>query len=250
MGQKVNPHGMRVGVIKDWDSKWYAGKKDMPALIVEDEKIREYINKNYYNAGISRVYIDRAGNNNVNINVFTSKPGMVVGKGGETIKQIRGDINNLTGKNVHIDVSEVQSPDTDAKLVAENIAESIERRVSFRRAMKQAIGRSMKSGVEGIKITVSGRLNGADIARAEGYSEGNVPLSTFRANIDYGFAEADTTYGKIGVKVWLYKGEILESKEEGRVLYRQDPKKRSSKGGRDRRNTRGKRRPRNDKKSN
>lgn len=249
MGQKVNPHGMRVGIIKDWDSKWYASKKNMPELIVEDEKIRQYINKNYYNAGISRVYIDRAGNSNININVFTSKPGMVVGKGGETIKQIRGDINNLTGKNVHIDVSEVQSPDTDAKLVAENIAESIERRVSFRRAMKQAIGRSMKAGVEGIKITVSGRLNGADIARSEGYSEGNVPLSTFRANIDFGFAEADTTYGKIGVKVWLYKGEILESPEEGRVLYRQDPKKRS-KGGRDRKNTRGKRRPRNDKRPN
>lgn len=230
MGQKVSPHGLRVGIIKDWDSKWYADKKDIPGLLVEDNKIREYVYKNYYNAGISRVYIDRAGNKNVSINIFTSKPGMIVGKGGETIKLIRGDIQKMTGKTIHIDVSEVQNPDLDAKLLAQSVAESIERRVSFRRAMKQAIGRSMKNGVEGVKVLVSGRLGGADIARSEGYSEGNVPLSTLRANIDYGLAEADTTYGKIGVKVWLYKGEILVNPEEGKVLYRQEAKKRAPRG--------------------
>lgn len=244
MAQKVSPHGLRVGVIKDWDSKWYAEGEDIPKLIVEDSKIREYITKNYYNAGISRVYIDRAGNKNVSINIFTSKPGMVVGKGGETIKGIRADIEKLTGKRIHIDVSEVQNPDSDALLLAQSVAESIERRVSFRRAMKQAIGRAMRTGIEGIKIQVSGRLGGADIARTEGYTEGKVPLSTLRANIDYGLAEADTTYGKIGVKVWLYKGEILVDPEEGKVLYRQEAKKRQPRGqGRRRNDQRGRRRP-------
>ena len=242
MGQKVSPHGLRVGVIKDWDSKWYADAKEMPALILEDYKIREYIDKNYYKAGISRIYIDRAGNNNIAINIFTSKPGMVVGKGGETIKQIRSDLAKLSGKNVHIDVSEVQNIDADARLLAQNIAESLERRISFRRAMKQAIGRAQRAGVEGVKVMVSGRLGGADMARSQAYSEGNVPLSTLRANIDYGFAEADTTYGKLGVKVWLYKGEILSQPDEGRVLVRQEPKKRQARGG-GRRSPRG-RRPR------
>lgn len=232
MGQKVSPHGLRVGVIKDWDSKWYADAKDMPELILEDYKIREYIDRHYYKAGISRIYIDRAGNNNIAINIFTSKPGMVVGKGGETIKQIRSDIQKLSGKNVHIDVSEVQNIDADARLLAQNIAESLERRISFRRAMKQAIGRAQRAGVEGVKVMVSGRLGGADMARSQAYSEGNVPLSTLRANIDYGFAEADTTYGKLGVKVWLYKGEILPQPDEGRVLVRQEAKKRQPRGGR------------------
>ncbi len=232
MGQKVSPHGLRVGVIKDWDSKWYAEAKDMPALVLEDYKIREYIEKNYYKAGISRIYIDRTGSNNIALNVFTSKPGMIVGKGGETIKLIRGDIQKMTGKNVHIDVSEVQNIDGDAKLLAQNIAESLERRVSFRRAMKQAIGRAQRTGIEGIKVMVSGRLGGADMARSQAYSEGNVPLSTLRANIDYGFAEADTTYGKLGVKVWMYKGEILAQPNEGRVLVRQEAKKRQPRGAR------------------
>lgn len=232
MGQKVSPHGLRVGVIKDWDSKWYASTKDMPALILEDYKIREYVDKNYYKAGISRVYIDRTGNNNIAINIFTSKPGMIVGKGGETIKMIRSDIQKMSGKNVHIDVSEVQNIDADAKLLAQNIAESLERRVSFRRAMKQAIGRAQRTGIEGIKVMVSGRLGGADMARDQTYSEGNVPLSTLRANIDYGFAEADTTFGKLGVKVWMYKGEILAQPNEGRVLVRQEAKKRQPRGSR------------------
>lgn len=232
MGQKVSPHGLRVGVIKDWDSKWYASSKDMPALVLEDYKIREYIDKNYYKAGISRVYIDRTGNNNIAMNIFTSKPGMIVGKGGETIKMIRSDIQKLSGKNVHIDVSEVQNIDADAKLLAQNIAESLERRVSFRRAMKQAIGRAQRTGIEGIKVMVSGRLGGADMARDQSYSEGNVPLSTLRANIDYGFAEADTTFGKLGVKVWMYKGEILSQPGEGRVLVRQEAKKRQPRGSR------------------
>ncbi|NMB03459.1 MAG: 30S ribosomal protein S3 [Tissierellia bacterium] len=245
MGQKVSPHGLRVGIIKDWDSKWYADKENIPALIVEDSQIRDYITKNYYNAGISRVYIDRAGNKNVSINIFTSKPGMIVGKGGETIKSIRAQIQKMTGKAVHIDVSEVENPDADALLVAQSVAESIERRVSFRRAMKQAIGRTMRTGVEGVKIMVSGRLGGADIARSESYTEGKVPLSTLRANIDYGLAEADTTYGKIGVKVWLYKGEILVDPEEGKILYRQTAKKRQPRGqgGRRRNDQRGRRRP-------
>lgn len=246
MGQKVSPHGLRVGVIKDWDSKWYANPKDMPALILEDYNIREYINENYYKAGISRVYIDRTGNNNIAINIFTSKPGMIVGKGGETIKMIRSNIQKMTDKNVHIDVSEVQSIDADAKLLAQNIAESLERRVSFRRAMKQAIGRAQRSGIEGIKVMVSGRLGGADMARSQAYSEGVVPLSTLRANIDYGFAEADTTYGKLGVKVWMYKGEILAQPNEGRVLVRQEAKKRQPRKSRRSNTSRG-RRPRQNK---
>lgn len=227
MGQKVNPHGLRVGVIKDWDSKWYADKDKFPELIVEDKKIRKYIYKDYYSAGISRVYIDRTGDNKVNVQIFTSKPGMVVGKGGSTVKAIREKIQKLTNKVVRVDVAEVKNPDSDAKLLAENVAQSIERRISFRRAMKQAISRSMRTGnVEGVKIQVAGRLNGADMARTEGYSEGNVPLSTLRADIDYGFAESDTTYGKIGVKVWLYKGEILTEPGEGRNLIRKEAKPR------------------------
>lgn len=228
MGQKVSPHGLRVGIIKDWDSKWYADKKNLSKILLEDYKIREYLNKNYFKAGISRIYIDRSGQNKISITLFTSKPGMIVGKAGSTIKLVREKMQVMTGKIVRIDVAEVENPDADAKLLAESVADSIERRISFRRAMKQAISRTMKTPkVEGVKIQVSGRLNGADMARTEGYSEGNVPLSTFRADIDYGFAEADTTYGKVGVKVWLYKGEILSKPGEGKNLTRQTPKKKS-----------------------
>lgn len=227
MGQKVNPHGLRVGIIKNWDSVWYADKDKFADLIVEDKKIRDYIYKDYYSAGISRVYIDRTGDEKISVQIFTAKPGMVVGKGGATVKAIRENVSKMTGKTVRIDIAEVKNPDSDAKLLAENVAQSIERRISFRRAMKQAISRSMRiNDVEGVKIQVSGRLNGADMARTEGYSEGNVPLSTLRADIDYGFAESDTTYGKIGVKVWLYKGEILTDPGEGRKLIRKEPKPR------------------------
>ncbi len=244
MGQKVNPHGLRVGIIKDWDSKWYAEKKDIPKILVEDNKIREFINKKYYNAGISRIYIDRIVGKTVQVTLFTAKPGMVVGKSGITIQEIREKIQKLTGQQVRIDVSEVVNPDSDSKLLAENVADSIERRISFRRAMKQIISRTMKTGdVKGVKVQVSGRLNGADMARTEGYAEGNVPLSTLRANIEYGFAEADTTYGKIGVKVWLYKGEILSKKNEGKNLIRLEAKKKNARGNNKTRKPRGKRRP-------
>lgn len=210
MGQKVSPHGLRVGIIKDWDSKWYAAKKDYGNLLKEDYDIRKFVKKQLYTSGISRIYIDRAANNKVHINIFTAKPGMIVGKGGEAIKNLKDALQKMTGKNIQLDISEVANPETDAQLVAESVALQLEKRVAFRRAMKQAIGRTMRAhGVEGIKVATAGRLNGAEIARTERYSEGNVPLSTLRADIDYGFAEADTTYGKIGVKVWIYKGEIL-----------------------------------------
>lgn len=233
MGQKVSPHGLRVGIIKDWDSKWFANKKDFSDLLVEDFKIRKFIKNKLYTAGISRILIERAANNRVNINIFTSKPGMVVGKGGENIEALKKELVKLTGKTVHIDISEVKRPEIDSQLVAENVAYAIERRISFRRAMKQAIGRAMKAGAQGIKIAVSGRLNGAEMARTESYNEGNVPLSTLRADIDYGFAEADTTYGKIGVKVWIYKGEVLpgvseETKKQRRENRRRKPRNRDN----------------------
>lgn len=225
MGQKVSPHGLRVGIIKDWDSKWYANKKEFSVLLKEDYLIREFIKKELYTSGISRVYIDRAANNRVHINIFTAKPGMIVGKGGESIKNLKDQLQKITGKNIQLDISEVVNPETDAQLVAEGVALQLEKRVAFRRAMKQSIGRSMRSqGVEGIKIMTSGRLGGAEIARSERYSEGNVPLSTLRADIDYGFAEADTTYGKIGVKVWIYKGEVLPG-PNGTELRRIDARK-------------------------
>ncbi len=249
MGQKVSPHGLRVGIIKDWDSKWYADKKDIPKLLVEDHKIREYLNKSYFNAGISRIYIDRIADKVIQVTLFTAKPGMIVGKAGATIKEIRETIQKMTGKQIRIDVSEVVNPDSDSKLLAESVADSIERRISFRRAMKQAISRSLKTGnVKGVKIQVSGRLNGADMARTEGYSEGNVPLSTLRADIDYGFAEADTTYGKIGVKVWLYKGEILSKKNYGKTLIRTEAKKKNSRQNNKNRKPRGRRKPSGDRK--
>ncbi|MCE4957863.1 30S ribosomal protein S3 [Macrococcus capreoli] len=211
MGQKINPIGLRVGIIRDWDAKWYA-EKEFATLLHEDLKVRKYIAENLKDASVSRVEIERAANR-VNIAIHTGKPGMVIGKGGSEIEKLRNALNSLTGKRVHINVIEIKKVDMDATLVAENIARQLENRVSFRRAQKQAIQRAMKLGAKGIKTQVSGRLGGADIARAEQYSEGTVPLHTLRADIDYAHAEADTTYGKLGVKVWIYRGEVLPTKK-------------------------------------
>lgn len=208
MGQKVNPHGLRVGVIKDWDSKWYAEGKQFSEFLIEDNKIREFVKKQLFTSGISRIEIERAANR-IKLSVNTAKPGMVIGKGGSGVEELRKNLEKLTKKNVTVNVEEIKIPELDAQLVAENIASQLERRVSFRRAMKQAIQRTMRSGAKGIKTSVSGRLGGADMARTEGYSEGTIPLQTLRADISYGFTEANTTYGKIGVKVWIYKGEVL-----------------------------------------
>ena len=208
MGQKVHPHGFRVGVIKDWDSRWVAKKNQFADFLVEDDKIRKFIKKKHYDAGISKIEIERAANK-VSVNVFTAKPGVIIGKGGVGIEALKADLLKLTGKAVVVNIMEVRRAELDAQLIAENVAASLERRVSFRRAMKQAISRSMKAGLKGIKIMCSGRLGGAEIARTEQYHEGSIPLQTIRADIDYGFAEASTTYGKIGVKVWAYKGEVL-----------------------------------------
>lgn len=212
MGQKVNPIGMRVGIIRDWESKWYADK-NYADLLHEDIKIREYIENRLKDASVSGVEIERAANR-VNITIHTAKPGMVIGKGGSEVEALRKSLNALTGKKVHINIVEIKKADLDAKLVAENIARQLENRVSFRRAQKQAIQRTMRAGAKGIKTQVSGRLGGADIARAEHYSEGTVPLHTLRADIDYAHAEADTTYGKLGVKVWIYRGEVLPTKKK------------------------------------
>ena len=216
MGQKVNPHGLRVGIIKDWNSKWYADKKHFDEFLVEDDKIRKYVKKKLFISGISKIEIERAANR-VKISVYTSKPGMVIGRGGSGVEALRKEIESMTGRSVSINVEEIKNPSLDAQLVAENIASQLERRVSFRRAMKQVIQRTMRSGAKGIKTSVSGRLGGADMARTEGYNEGSIPLQTLRADIDYGFAEADTTYGKLGVKVWIYKGEVLSTKKEETV---------------------------------
>lgn len=213
MGQKVNPHGLRVGVIKVWNARWYAKDKDFADLLIEDQKIREYIKKSQFDAGISSVEIERAANR-VKIHIHTAKPGMVIGKGGSGIEVMRKAIEKMTGKNILINIIEVKNVEVDAQLVAENIASQLERRISFRRAMKQSIQRAMRNGALGVKTSVSGRLNGAEMARTEGYQEGNVPLQTLRADIHYGFAEANTTYGKLGVKVWINKGEILPTKKE------------------------------------
>lgn len=212
MGQKVNPIGLRIGIIRDWESRWYA-EKDYADLLHEDLKIREYLTKRLSDAAVSRIEIERAANR-VNIIIHTAKPGMVIGKGGSEVEALRKALNELTGKRVHINIVEIKKPDLEAKLVAENIARQIENRVSFRRAQKQAIQRTMRAGAKGIKTMVSGRLGGADIARSEHYSEGTVPLHTLRADIDYATAEADTTYGKIGVKVWIYRGEVLPTKKK------------------------------------
>lgn len=217
MGQKVNPHGLRIGIIKDWDTKWYASDKDFSDLLVEDVKIRKFIKGKLYTSGVSRIEIERAANK-VKINVNTAKPGIVIGKGGTGIEELRKEVEKMTGKSVLINITEIKTPDMDAQLVAENIATQLEKRISFRRAMKQAMSRTMKLGAKGIKTAVAGRLGGAEIARTEHYHEGTIPLQTLRADIDYGFAEANTTYGKIGVKVWIYKGEVLpavKKKAEG-----------------------------------
>lgn len=219
MGQKVNPHGLRVGIIKDWDTKWYASGKNFSEFLIEDFKIREYIKKKLYIAGISRIEIERAANK-VKINVNTAKPGLVIGKGGTGIEELRKLLEKMTKRSVLINITEIKVPEMDAQLVSENIAAQLEKRISFRRAMKQAMLRSMKMGAKGIKTSVAGRLGGAEIARTEHYHEGTIPLQTLRADIDYGFCEATTTYGKLGVKVWIYKGEVLpavnkEKKAEG-----------------------------------
>ena len=210
MGQKVNPHGLRVGVIKDWDSKWYA-EADFADLLVEDYNIRTYLKKKLYAAGVSKIEIERASDR-VKVIIYTAKPGVVIGKGGAEIEKIKAEVQKFTSKKSVVDIKEVKRPDRDAQLVAENIALQLENRVSFRRAMKSCMSRTMKSGAKGIKTSCSGRLGGADMARTEFCSEGTIPLQTLRADIDYGFAEADTTYGKVGVKVWIYKGEVLPTK--------------------------------------
>ena len=210
MGQKVKPHGLRVGVIKEWDSRWYA-ENDFADYLVEDYKIRKYLKDKLNSAGVSKIEIERASDR-VRVIIHTAKPGVIIGKGGAEIEVTKNQLSKLTDKKVLIDIKEIKKPDKDAQLVAENIAQQLENRVSFRRAMKSCMGRTMKSGALGIKTCCSGRLGGADIARAEFYSEGTIPLQTLRADIDYGFAEADTTYGKVGVKVWIYKGEILPTK--------------------------------------
>ena len=213
MGQKVNPHGLRVGVIKDWDSKWYA-EADFADCLIEDHEIRTFLKKRLFSAGVSKIEIERASDR-VKIIIHTAKPGVVIGKGGAEIEKLKAELQKLVSKKLIVDIKEVKRPDRDAQLVAENIAAQLENRVSYRRALKSTMSRTMKSGALGIKAAVAGRLGGADIARSEFYSEGTIPLQTLRADIDYGFAEADTTYGKLGVKVWIYKGEILPSRKEG-----------------------------------
>ena len=212
MGQKVHPTGARVGIIKNWNSKWYADSKNFADYLVEDQKIRKFLKKKLYAAGISNIEIERTAKM-VKINLNSAKPGIIIGKGGAGVETIKTEVSKLIGKDVNLNIVEVKNIDTDAQLVAENIAGQLERRISFRRAMKQCMQKATKAGALGIKTAVSGRLGGADMARTEFYKEGNIPLQTLRADIDYGFAEADTTYGKIGVKVWIYKGEILPSKK-------------------------------------
>ena len=212
MGQKVNPVGFRIGVIKDWEGRWFARKKEYAGLILEDFKIRKFVKKRLYASGVAKIEIERAANR-VKVTIYTARPGMVIGRQGTEVEVIRKEIEKFSGKQAQVNIAEVKSPELSAQLVAENIAFQLERRTSFRRAMKQAIGRSIKFGALGVKVKCSGRLMGAEIARTEGYSEGKIPLHTLRADIDYGFAEANTTYGKIGVKVWIYKGEVLQVKK-------------------------------------
>ena len=212
MGQKMHPHGLRVGVIKDWNSKWYADSKNFSDYLVEDHKIREYVKKKLFVSGISKIEIERTPKF-VKVNVYTAKPGLVIGKGGNYAETLKNELVKMINKDVNLNIVEVKNIDTDAQLVAENIANQLERRISFRRAMKQCMQKAMKAGALGIKSSVSGRLGGADMARTEFYKEGTIPLQTLRADIDYGFHEADTTYGKIGVKVWIYKGEVLPTKK-------------------------------------
>lgn len=217
MGQKVSPHGLRVGVTKDWDSKWYANKKDFAINLVEDNKVREFVKKKLYAAGISKIVIERAAKDQIKLTVMTGKPGMIIGRSGAGIDDLKADVEKMTGKTAIVNIVELKRIELDAQLSAESIAQALERRVSFRRAMKQAIQRTMKAGAKGVKVMVAGRLGGAEIARSEKYSEGNVPLHTLRANIVYGFAEANTTYGKIGVKVWVNHGEILSKDLQSQI---------------------------------
>jgi len=221
MGQKVNPNGFRVGVIRDWNTRWYASKKDFADFLVEDRKIRDFIKKKYFQASISHIEIDRAAGK-ITVSIYTARPGLLIGKGGAGIEVIKDDIKKTIGKDVNVNIMEIRDADADAQLIAENIASQLEKRISFRRAMKQAMGRAMqKNSVKGIKLMCSGRLGGAEIARSEGYHDGSIPLQTMRADIHYGFAEARTTYGRIGCKVWIYKGEVLgrrnaaDKREEG-----------------------------------
>lgn len=216
MGQKVSPKGLRIGIIKDWDSKWFADK-NYAELLQEDLKIRKYIKNKLYLAGIANIEIERAANSRVKLTIYTAKPGIVIGRGGAEVEALRKELEKLTGKKVHINIQEVKKPETNAQLAAENVAQQLERRVAFRRAMKQSVSRALRLGAEGIRICVSGRLGGTEIARTEWYSEGKVPLHTLRADIDYGFAEANTTYGKLGVKVWIYKGEVLPEAKNAQV---------------------------------
>ncbi|HOQ62431.1 MAG TPA: 30S ribosomal protein S3 [Clostridia bacterium] len=215
MGQKVNPHGARVGVIFDWSTRWFAEKKDFANFLAEDYKIRETLKQRYFATGVSRIDIERSAAR-MTINLFTGKPGMIIGRGGKGIEELKAFVEKMVGRPVTINVIEIKNPDTDAQLVAENIAQQLEKRISFRRALKQSIQRTMRAGAKGMKAQVSGRLGGADIARSEHYHEGSIPLQTLRANIDYGFAEAKTTYGRLGVKVWIYKGQVLpQAKNKG-----------------------------------
>ena len=227
MGQKVNPHGLRVGVIKDWDSRWFANKATFGDTLVEDYNVRNYIKKNLYAAGVPRIEIERFAEDKVRIHIHCAKPGIVIGRGGTEIEKLRQKLEKMMGKQVAVNIVEVKNPDINSQLVAEKIALDLENRISFRRTMKQAIGRAMRLGAKGIKVTVSGRLGGAEIARSETYHEGTIPLQTIRADIDYGTAEAHTTYGRLGIKVWIYRGEVLkgevskadESKNRGEMFY-------------------------------
>ena len=239
MGQKVSPHGLRVGVIKDWNSKWYADKNNFADYLIEDNKVREYVKKKLYVAGVSKVVLERQAENKVKVIVLTAKPGMVIGRSGNGIDELKAELEKVTGKTVVIEIKEVKRPELDAQLTAESVAQALERRVAFRRAMKQAIGRTMKAGAKGIKIMVSGRVGGAEIARSEMYSEGNVSLHTLRADIDYALAEADTTFGKLGVKVWINHGEVLDGGLKPAIP--EEPKREGRKGRKD-----GERRPRRD----
>ena len=239
MGQKVNPHGLRVGVIKDWDSRWYARPEKVGDLLVEDYNIRKYLKKTLYSAGVAKIEIER-DNAKVKINLHVSRPGVVIGKGGQEIEKLRQQVANMIGKNVVLNIIEIRSPDLNAQLVAENIAAQLEKRISFRRAMKQAMQRATRLGAKGIKCMCAGRLGGAEIARSETYHEGTIPLQTLRADIEYGFAEANTTYGKVGCKVWIYKGEVLNSTLRAAAV--EQPARRDRRDG-DRRDRRGDRRP-------
>lgn len=231
MGQKVNPHGLRVGVIKDWDSRWFEKDENFGDTLVSDYKVRNYLKKKLFGAGIPKIEIERTATH-VKVFIHCAKPGMVIGRGGSDIEKLRTDLEAMVGKPVSVNVVEVKSPDMNAQLVAESIASQLERRISFRRAMKMAIGRTMRLGAKGIKVSVGGRLGGAEIARTEHYHEGTIPLQTIRADIDYGFWEANTTYGKIGVKVWIYKGEVLADSKTGRKRNIFDPAKADSRNDR------------------